>query len=94
MIACEMTRLDAIKQCPKPIIEYRYVPRSFKEEQAEPIPIKDIFGTMFANPSPWMMSRGIGLTDKHVTNGVGNVVKKNTGLENQKQNFDFRPKPN
>ena len=79
MIACEITRLNTIKQCPKPIIEYRHIPRTFKEEQNEPIPVDDIFGKMFSNPSPWMMSRGIGLTDK-----------KNTELKNQKQNFDFK----
>lgn len=60
IITYEIIRLKTITKCPKPIIEYRYVPRTFKDEQNEPIPIDDIFSAMFAKPSPWMMSRGIG----------------------------------
>ena len=43
-------------KCPKNVIEYRYIPRSFNEEQDEPVPIKSIFGNMFENPSPWISS--------------------------------------
>ena len=66
MLVYEMTRINTLNKCPKPITEYRYIPRTFTEEQNEPIPIDDIFKTMFSNTSPWMMSRGIGLTDKRV----------------------------
>lgn len=37
-------------------IEYRYIPRSFAEEQAEPVYVSEIFETMFSQPSPWIMS--------------------------------------
>jgi hypothetical protein len=60
IIIYEIIRLKTLLSCPKPIIEYRYVPRTFKDEQNEPIPIEDIFNAMFSKPSPWMMSRGIG----------------------------------
>lgn len=66
MLVYEMTKINTLNKCPKPITEYRYIPRTFTEEQNEPIPIDDIFKTMFSNTSPWMMSRGIGLTDKRV----------------------------
>ncbi len=72
-IGYEIIRLNTLKKCPKPYIEYRYVPRSFKDEQDEPVPIDDIFNKMFAKPSPWMMSRGIGLNDR-----------RDTGLANRK----------
>jgi hypothetical protein len=67
IIIYEFTKLNTLKKCPKPIIEYRYITRTFNEEQNESIPLDNIFNKMFANPSPWMMSKGIGLTDKRNT---------------------------
>ena len=58
-IIIEITKLNTRGNCAKPYIEYRYVPRSFKDEQEEPVSIEDIFGVMFSKPSPWMISRGI-----------------------------------
>jgi hypothetical protein len=43
-------------KCQKKQIEYKYVPRTFKDEQNSPVPINDIFGSMFNNPSPWVGS--------------------------------------
>ena len=43
-------------KCPKNVIEYRYIPRSFNDEQDDPVPVKSIFGKMFENPSPWISS--------------------------------------
>ena len=43
-------------KCPKNVIEYRYIPRSFNDEQNDPVPIKQVFGSMFENPSPWINS--------------------------------------
>lgn len=43
-------------QCPEPQIIYRYVPRTFIEEQENPVPMDDIFYHMFNNPSPWVAS--------------------------------------
>ena len=40
-----------ITSCPPPIIEYRYVPRSFIEEQKNPVKVTDIFGNMFTETS-------------------------------------------
>lgn len=74
-IIYEIVRLNTMKKCPKPYIEYRYVPRSFKEEQNERVPIEDIFNKMFANPSPWMISKGIGITDKRDTGLGGRKLK-------------------
>lgn len=37
-------------------IIYKYVPRTFWEEQESPIPVSDIFVTMFSEPSPWVSS--------------------------------------
>jgi len=40
----------------QPQIIYRYIPRSFIEEQEEPVYVGDIFKAMFANQTPWIYS--------------------------------------
>lgn len=37
-------------------VVYRYIPRTFEEEQLDPIYVTDIFETMFSQPSPWVGS--------------------------------------
>jgi predicted transcriptional regulator YheO len=43
-------------QCPTTKIIYKYVPRTFDEEQREPVYPSDIFKTMFSQQSPWIRS--------------------------------------
>jgi hypothetical protein len=33
-------------------IIYRYIPRTFKEDQDNPVPLSDLYGSMFANIEP------------------------------------------
>jgi len=42
------------QQCPQRKIEYRYVPRTFIEDQKEPVPVTDIFAKMFFESTPWI----------------------------------------
>jgi hypothetical protein len=35
-------------------IIYRYIPRTFEEEQNEPVYVSEIFQTMFTQPSIWV----------------------------------------
>lgn len=42
------------KFCPPTKIEYRFVPRTFVEEQQEPAPVSDIFASMFVESSPFI----------------------------------------
>jgi hypothetical protein len=37
-------------------IIYRYIPRTFEEEQRDPPLVSDIFETMFSQPDPWVTS--------------------------------------
>lgn len=37
-------------------IIYKYIPRSFEEEQLDPVYVSEIFETMFSQPSPWLVS--------------------------------------
>jgi hypothetical protein len=35
-------------------IEYRYIPRTFREEQDSPVSVSELFNDLFAMPSPWI----------------------------------------
>lgn len=41
-------------KCPPQKILYRYIPKTFEQEQSEPVYVSDIFQTMFTQPSPWI----------------------------------------
>ena len=46
-------------QCPPPVIEYRYVTKTFDDEQNDRQPLMSIAGisNMFNEDSPWINSR-------------------------------------
>ena len=44
------------QKCPTKTVEYRYIPRTLEEEEAEPVYVSDIFKTMFSQQSPWIFS--------------------------------------
>ena len=46
------------QSCPPPVVEFRYVPRSFEQEQDVPQPVLSIFGSMFSDDSAWMQTQG------------------------------------
>jgi hypothetical protein len=45
--------MNQIRASPKPVVEYRYVPRTFDEEQQEPPILTDLFRTMFDSQQPY-----------------------------------------
>lgn len=51
LIVIEVVR--AQKSCPTQKVIYKYVPRTFDEEQTEPVYASDIFKAMFTQPSAW-----------------------------------------
>lgn len=50
----EFTKMFAKPTCPPPQIQYRFVPRSFREEQENPSMPSEVFDGMFKNPTPWV----------------------------------------
>ncbi len=54
LMIIDLTRI--YYKCPPTQIVYRYVPRTFKEEQENPVPVSELFKSMFDNPSPWVGS--------------------------------------
>lgn len=49
-----ITLSNQSKDCPPPQVEYRFVPRTFKEEQETPIKASEIFSSMFEQPTPFL----------------------------------------
>jgi hypothetical protein len=45
--------------CPNPRIEYRYIPRTFYDEQLSSPNILKQFSSMFEDENPWIMDRNI-----------------------------------
>ncbi len=50
-------------KCNKESVIYRYIPRTFKEEQDEPVFVTDIFKTMFSQPGVWEAGLGARLEE-------------------------------
>lgn len=50
--------IQSNQRCPPPVVVYRYIPRTFEEEQDNPTPLMSIFGTMFEEADEFMKYRG------------------------------------
>ncbi len=49
---------QAKNQTPPPRVEYRYIPKSFTQEQFERLPIMSIYGKLFTHQDPWTNQEG------------------------------------
>jgi hypothetical protein len=52
-------------QCPPPKIEYRYIPKTFDDEQDVHTPVLSVGGmySMFEDDSPWIQDRSYATSD-------------------------------
>lgn len=41
-------------QCPAPTVEYRYIPRTFEQDQDNPVRVTQLFDKMFNEPDPFI----------------------------------------
>ena len=41
-------------KCPPPQIKYKFVQKSFDQQQDTPVELNKIYGKMFKDPSPWV----------------------------------------
>ena len=57
LVIIELVRVD--RQCPKQKIIYRYIPRTFEEEQNSPIPVTELFADLFNQPDTWTAVYGL-----------------------------------
>lgn len=56
MVLITFNSIGQTNTCPQKEIIYKYIPRTFEEEQNEPVYPSDIFKTMFTQQSPWVRS--------------------------------------
>jgi len=52
--------INQIKVCPPPRVEYRYIPRTFEDEQNDPVKVTKLFRNMFEEPTPWIAGQRLG----------------------------------
>ena len=55
-IVVELVKLNMKTQLNHQKIIYRYIPRTFEEEQEDPVSVSEVFNEMFSQPSPWVQS--------------------------------------
>jgi len=46
------------QSCPPPVVEFKYVPQTFEQEQNLPTPLLSVFGSMFNEDSAWEQTQG------------------------------------
>jgi len=46
------------QECPPPVVEFKYLPRSFEDDQILPRPLMSIFGQMFDGDDAWQQTQG------------------------------------
>jgi hypothetical protein len=46
------------QECPPPIVQFRYIPKTFNEEQNVQVPVTAIFSKMFNDTTPWQDRAG------------------------------------
>lgn len=46
------------QQCPPPIIQYRYISKTFEQEQSLEEPLLSSFNSLFQDNSAWMKNKG------------------------------------
>lgn len=52
--------INQLRQCPPPKVEYRYIPRTFDEEQNDQVKVSQLFRNLFDSPSPWLAGYRLG----------------------------------
>lgn len=60
IVAVVIGYINQIKQCPPPKVEYRYIPRTFEDEQNDPVKVTRLFRNMFEEPTPWLAGYRLG----------------------------------
>ena len=45
-------------QCPPPVVQFRYIPLTFDEQQSIHQPLVSVYSDMFTSPSPWEQVQG------------------------------------
>ena len=68
LIVIDITR--SYYKCPPNKTEFKYIPRTFQQEQDNPIPLNEIVGNLFTNQDPWQGSFNIYSAPKKLNIGT------------------------
>lgn len=49
-------------KCPPPLVKFKYIPKTFEEEQNSSSSVTNVFGKMFSEDSPWI-DKNLNYTD-------------------------------
>ena len=74
------------KNCPSPKIEYRFIPRSFYEEQISSTNLKSLYSDIFNEPSTWsaypFSNKQDIFNDKNYSNFVDGKIVSSDSITN------------
>ena len=71
-------------KCPKPQIVYRYVPKTFEEEQENPPSVLKMFSGLFNDPSAWQTQKmGLEKRDKNLKNYINKRKMLDKAIESR-----------
>lgn len=68
IVALVIGYVNQLQTCPPPRVEYRYIPRTFEDEQNDPVRISKLFNNMFEKPSPWLAGYRMGYIKPNIYN--------------------------
>ena len=58
IIIVDYVKKSTKNKCPQNKIIYKYIPRSFNDQQDDPVMVSEIFDELFKQPTPWISSIG------------------------------------
>ena len=73
------------KSCPPAKIEYRYIPRTFYNEQMSPGNVQQTFNTMFSSNTAWM-DYPLGTYSSNTNTNTNSNSNSNSNLMNNQKN--------
>jgi len=87
--------LENNSKCPPPTVEYRFIPRSFYEEQLSTPNLKNFYSEMFNKPSTWdnyPFNANYSDPMGYYNQNIANFVRTTKDL-NKMISYDSRPYP-
>jgi len=60
IVAIIIGYINQLHVCPPAQVEYRYIPRTFEDEQNDPVKVSKLFKNMFEEPSVWLQGQRLG----------------------------------
>ena len=66
LVAIIIGYINQSRRCPPSEVQYRFIPRTFEEEQNDPVRVSQLFRNMFEDPTPWLSGYRMGFVKPNV----------------------------